>query len=211
MWVELRANKYVERNGKQHLYKPGTRIDIGRQSALEWVAAGDAVLIETITGDLPSNAGIVTATTAGLEAIKAIVRATDQETQIIEGPPSIPFGRTLIWDSGARLRPDFINIGFNLLARWQLAVPLWSYTELACHIGTDAEREATKAIIHDLRVPVYDTRLVFVRRCSDTKAFIDEWMKERAFGGDDKLAFHRALYRCKPVLCALPMSWTGRK
>jgi len=208
VWVQLRTAKTVERNGKAHTYKAGMRISVGRHDAMAWVARGDAVLLETITGDLPRNAGIVA--TQGRQEITNIIRTLDAETRIVKGPQRLEFSKTLIWDSSARLRPDYINIGFSLLARWQVAVPLWSYTELACHIGTEADRERTRKVIRDLRVPVFDTRLVFVQRCEDTIRLVDMWMEEREGGGDDKLAFHRAFYRVKPVLCALPMSWTGR-
>jgi hypothetical protein len=216
VWVQLRTCKTIERNGVSHSYQAGERISVEKHDAMKWVALGDAVLMDTITGDLPSNAGIVA--TAGRPQIEKIVRAIDSETQIVDTLGPLQWSRTLIWDSSARLRPDYINIGFNLLARWQVAVPLWSYTELACHISTEADRERTRAVIRELRVPVYDTRLVFVRRCSDTMALIDAWMQEREAGGggvdaernDDKLAFHRAMYKVKPVLCALPVSWTGR-
>ena len=211
MWVQLRSAKHVERNGRLHKYAAGSRINVGRMDAMAWVAAGEAVLLETVTGDLPINAGIVAMSDAAAAAIQSIVRGVDKETKILTGPPQLAFERTLLWDGSARLRPDMINVGFSLLGKWQMAVPLWSYTELACHIGSEEDREATKAVIRDLRVPVYDTRVVFVRRCSDTQAFIREWLKERTHGGDDKLAFQRALYRCKPVLCALPVSWTGKR
>jgi hypothetical protein len=210
MWVQLRAPKYVERNGRLHKYAAGSRINVGRMDAMAWVAAGEAVLLETVTGDLPINAGIVALGDATSSAIASVVRGIDKETRIVTGKPNLAFERTLLWDGSARLRPDMINVGFGLLAKWQMAVPLWSYTELACHIGSEEDRETTKAVIRDLRVPVYDTRVVFVRRCSDTQAFIREWLKERG-RGDDKLAFQRALYRCKPVLCALPVSWTGKR
>jgi hypothetical protein len=107
------------------------------------------------------------------------------------------------------VRPDLFQAGFNLLARWQAAAPLWSYTELACHVGSEADREATKAVIRELRVPLYDTRVLFVRRCDDTRRLIELWLAE-CKRGDARLAFLRAMYQVKPVLCALPAQWTGR-
>jgi hypothetical protein len=208
VWIQLNSTKTIERNGKPHTYRAGQRIAVERHDAMTWVARGDAILLESITGDIPRNAGIVAV--QGQQDITRIVRALDAETKIVQGPQRLEFSRTLIWDSSARLRPDYINIGFNLLSHWQVAVPLWSYTELAFHIGTEADRERTRAVIRDLRVPVFDTRLVFVQRCDDTIRLMDAWMQEREGGGDDKLAFHRAFYKVKPVLCALPMSWTGR-
>jgi len=93
-----------------------------------------------------------------------------------------------------------------------VAVPLWDYDTLARDVGSEEERAYTESVIHDLRVPLRDTRLVFVRRCSDTRKLVETWHAERARvpGGEDKLAFLRALYAVKPLVCDLPTVWTNR-
>lgn len=131
------------------------------------------------------------------------------DIQVKQGAPALPFPRTLLWDASIPLRTDLVSVGFHRLsAGWQVAAPLFSYGKLARDIGTPEERELTAEIIHDLRVPVYDTRTVYVRRCPDTERLIKLWIKERQRGNDDRLAFHRALYQTKPVMCALPITWT---
>ena len=205
MWVKLNVSKYVERNGKPHKYPAGERINVGRTTALEWIAAGDAVLVEAIVSKTFGNVGFV---------VSSLERATEvlhgvSDIPIVTGPARCEFSRTCIWDTSANVRSDLFQAGFNLLARWQVAAPLWSYTELACHVGTDEDREATKAVIRDLRVPLYDTRVLFVRRCDDTRRLLALWLKECACG-DARLAFLRALYQVKPTICALPAQWTGR-
>jgi hypothetical protein len=210
LWVELTTAKYIERNGKMIRRPPGVRLNIGRTDAIRWIAAGDAIPVEMtvsiakITGD----AGFVV--TGDLKRAMDMIRIVDRETPIITGSPRCEYGRTCIWDTGANMRPDLFGVGFNLLARWQMAVPLWSYTELACHIGTDDDRARTQTIIRELRVPLYDTRLIFVRRCDDMLALLDLWLSECNTGGDARLAFLRAMYRIKPTICALPSQWIGR-
>ena len=207
MWVRLRVSKYVERNGKQHKYPPGETINVGRTTAMEWIAACDAVLVEAIVSKALGNVGFVV---SSLERATEVLRGVS-ETPIVTGPARCEFSRTCILDTSANVRPDLFQAGFNLLAagRWQAAAPLWSYTELACHIGTDEDRYATKAVIRDLRVPLYDTRVLFVRRCDDTRRLLALWLEE-CKRGDTRLAFLRAMYQVKPVLCALPAQWTGR-
>jgi len=100
-------------------------------------------------------------------------------------------------------------ICFKLLQRWQVAIPLWNYETLAAQVGTEEERERTKAVIRDLRVPLRDTRLVFMRRCAQTRELTNVWREELTNSTDERLAFLRALYRIKPVICDLPASWTG--
>lgn len=120
------------------------------------------------------------------------------------------YGRSLLWDAMRlqSLRLNILPIGFSLLDTWQIAAPVWSYTELAAHVGNAAEREYTQSIIRDLRVLMYDTRMVFVRRCGDTRKFVSVWRDESEKGADERLAFLRALYIVKPVLLALPTTWT---
>jgi len=103
-----------------------------------------------------------------------------------------------------------IPVGVSLLDKWQVAAPLWDYEKLACHVANEPAREATKAIIHDLRVPLYDTSLIFVKRCGDTERLIEAW-DWSADGDEDRLAFLRALYEVKPLILALPITWTGKQ
>jgi hypothetical protein len=114
----------------------------------------------------------------------------------------------LWWDATAPLRLDLMPLGFHRVSSgWQTAIPLWRYNVLARDIGTDEARQRTKEVIHDLRVPVFDTRMIFVRRDDETEKLLELWMEERKSGDDDKLCFMRALYAVKPLTCALPVTW----
>ena len=128
---------------------------------------------------------------------------------ISNGAYALAYPRTLLWTAGAPLRLDLIGVGFHRLrAGWQVAAPLLSYhTTLARDIGTAEERAITEEVIHDLRVMVYDTRCIYVRRCADTMRMMEQWAVERQRGNDERLAFMRAVYQVKPVVCALPVTW----
>jgi hypothetical protein len=97
-----------------------------------------------------------------------------------------------------------IPVGLNLLEKWEIAVPISDYNLLARDIGTDEERARTKELIHDLRVPVYDTRLIFARNCVAVEQLFEMWHKEQ---GDERLSFLRCLYVVKPYVLALPSIW----
>ena len=118
----------------------------------------------------------------------------------------LPYPQTLLWHPSLRLRGEMVPVGFHLLNTWQIAAPLWDYRELACHIADEGDKERTEALVGDLRVPLYDTRLMFVKRCGDTQELIDCWKEE----GEGKLAFLRALYQVKPLILALPITWKGK-
>jgi hypothetical protein len=124
---------------------------------------------------------------------------------------ALTYPRTLFWDTSLDLRFDLLAIAFHRLETgWQVAAPLWKYEQLASDIGSADARARTQAVIHDLRVPVYETRAVMLRRCSDTERLLEQWKAERASGDDDRLCFMRAMYVCQPALCALPVGWFGK-
>jgi hypothetical protein len=127
----------------------------------------------------------------------------------VESGFSLEYPRTLLWNTAVKLRLDLLPVGYHrLTAGWQIAAPLLSYGVLARDIGNDEDRLRTQEVIRDLRVPVYETGLIYIRRCPDTERLMAAWQDERDGGGDDRLAFMRALYRVKPTINALPTTWT---
>jgi len=119
--------------------------------------------------------------------------------------------RGLIVEPGTGVPWDLVPAGLRFVERWELAAPLEAGGLLAAEIGSAAERERTRAIVGDLRVPVYASGLVFGRACAATRGFWDYWAAERAAGPDSRLAFLRALYLCKPLFLALPRAWLGQE
>ena len=61
-------------------------------------------------------------------------------------------------------------------------------------------------MIRDLRVPMYDTRVIFAKLTPDTARLIKIWNE---IEGDRRLAFLQALYKVKPFILALPANWAG--
>lgn len=213
MWVCLRVNKNISVHGTMMHYHQGDWIQVGKQLGREWISAGDAYTLDpqAVAQDLDPTAGLVIRGTvsetwrAQMEQVAHLHVAFVDETWNGE----LPFTESLIWANEFELRLDLLLVGFNLLKRWQIAIPLLDYTTLAAHIGTEAERARTEAVIRDLRVPVRDTRLIFVRRCEDTRRVMHLWRDSEA--GNEQLAWLRAVYTVKPVVCDLPASWTGRQ
>ena len=143
-----------------------------------------------------------------------IIRGAGDEKQLDQvridhkrGQLTIAYPRTLLWDTSFRVRPETLGPGFGLLKTWDCAAPIVSYETLAVHVGTEEDRARTAKIIRDLRVPLYDTRLLFVRRNTIGRALIDMWRTELELGGNEQLAFLRAFYTIKPRMNALPTTW----
>jgi hypothetical protein len=144
-----------------------------------------------------------------------VLRADDEEARQwaarhrlpveIQAAYDLPWERTLFLDSQVgRVSWGLLPRGFDFLARWEAAAPVWSYETLAADVATGPERERTQALVGDLRVPLYETGLLFVRDCEGGRALLKAWQAE---DGEPRLAFLRALYRVKPLFLALPRSW----
>ena len=203
VWVQLCTTKAIEEQGKMRLYSPGEWVKVGKQLALKWIAAGDAWNFR-LGNVAPSGCGIA-------------ARGKVPEGDYLGLPVStegdgLRWPRTLLWDaSRLNLRSNILPAGFGLLSKWQVVAPVFSYDVLARDISSDEDKALTRKIIRDLRVPVYDTRMVFLRRCRDTQRLLALWKQEgERLNGDEKLAFMRAAYAVKPTICAAPSSWTQK-
>ena len=90
-----------------------------------------------------------------------------------------------------------------------MAIPLGDFDTLANGIGTEEDRILTQEVLGDLRIPVYNTQQMYVKTCPATQQLFTAWKveQEKLPGGDDRLAFIRALYLNPLLILALPPSW----
>jgi hypothetical protein len=207
VWVQLKSVKHIERQGKLRTYHPGEWVDVGKQTALRWIAEGSAWVPEGQAANLmQDDCGVFVwgDPARGEQALgdyvgKIATQAGDW--------PALPWSKTMIYNPAQRLRKELVPVGFHLLDTWQVAIPLFDYDKLAIHLGDEAERARTQAVVHDLRVPLYTDALLFVRRCGDTERLLEIWRVEHVAGGDPRFSLLRALYQVKPLLLALPVTW----
>lgn len=210
MWIRLKVPKTLEVSGVTRHYKPGDWVEIGRSTANTWIQQGIAERV-----DYDVNKEYVDLT-AGIVLIGSINQnLLDNLKQDIKGieiansdVPEMYYSENMLWINGIDIKREMVGIGFNLLKKWQVAIPIYDYDKLAVHIkSTKKEKEYIESVIHDLRVPVYNTNLIFIRRCSETKELLEQWEKEKELIKDDKLSFQVAYYKTKPTLSALPVNW----
>jgi len=209
-WVKaLKVIRRMEDDGLWHVYHPGDGLEVLNQELNYQVSSKQAERYD-IAAMQPlqvDNCAIVI-TGGDTEQARRFVEHTG--ATIYTGDPHFPDTCLFVlwWNVGAPLRLDLMPLGFHRIkAGWQTAIPLWRYNVLARDIGTEDARRRTEEVIRDLRVPVFDTRLIYVRRDSETERLLDLWLTERETGDDDKLCFMRALYAVKPLNCALPITW----
>lgn len=208
MQVQLLKRKQVTVKGEPRNLQPGDWADVGRQTAMRWIAEGIAKAPHLPrAGLLPFGCGVWSIGTTGQGVLSQI--QADYQIDGVQAPLSaeLPYLRTLIWNPEMKLRTDLLIAGYNLLNVWQVAVPLFDYDTLAQSIGTPEARDRTLAYTHDLRIPVPNPVLVFVRRCKTTTRFMEAWLEERETGDDDRLCFLRAWCRVKPLVNPLPYTW----
>lgn len=125
----------------------------------------------------------------------------------IADEPTVPYKQTLIVGAGVDVPWDLVDAGFHFVERWDCAAPLWRYGVLAADVGSEGERERTRALTLDLRIPLYAQELLFLRWGDGTDALLAAWQSESVESTEPRLAFLRALCRAKPMFLALPRSW----
>lgn len=201
VWVQLNQSKYIVTQGQRVQYHPGDWVRVGKSTAQEWVADGSAI---------PRDANLMRAEVPkGSSGIMMFGAKTAVEVGVpcsLDGDWAMRWERNLFLQGSTPVNSVLIPVGFQLLSTWEAAVPLVDYRILARDEGDDKERAYTASIVRDLRVPLYDTRLIFIRRCEAGIALLDQFKQE----GLTRLGFLRALYRVKPLILALPVTWTGQ-
>jgi hypothetical protein len=211
MWVRLLSIQNITQRGKLVRFNPGDWVDIGRQTAMLWISQGAAEIPNPERWGkfaISGGAGVRILSNAEGALQHPILDPFRKNLEISIGAPELPYERTMLWSPALKLRRELIPTGFSLLDTWQIAIPLQDYKRLACHVGGEEEQERTREVIRDLRVPLYDTRLMFIKKCEETERLLETW---RADEGDPSLSFLRALYTTKPLVLALPPTWTDHR
>jgi len=203
--VQLKTIKRImNKHGKDTTFYPGDWVRVGKQHARRWLADGSAHIPER-----GQRAQLLTASCGvviwdgpkGSEAVLDDLHFTHSDEPMLE------YHKTMLWRPELALKQHMVPVGFSLLDKWQIAVPLCDYDTLALHVGDGDDQARMLELVSDLRMPVYDVRLMFVRRCPDTRALFELWRQEP---GERRLAFMRALFQVKPLVLALPTTWTER-
>lgn len=130
------------------------------------------------------------------------------------GQLSLPYVCTLIWTPGMKVGREAVMKGFTRLLSsqdtnhaWEMLAMLVDRNLLASAAGSEGERARTLKEVGDLRLPVYDVRLLWIRRTAATQRLITRWAGEVNTGANERHAFLRALYKERAMLCTLPAGW----
>jgi len=211
----------ADETGTLKIYHPGDWVGVSKQRAIELLESGQAEMPEqaqaqrALSQDL-ADCGIYVLD-GSIRDAKGIMGHHDLDACEYSGSLRLPWERTLIWSAARPIEPKQVALGFvrvedtGQYASWEVAAMLRGNEMLASEIGDRSEQNKTKVAIGDLRLPVYDTAAVWVRKTEATEALIDAWDRERKESPDaPEHAFLRALYTHRVLLCSLPAGWLGR-
>jgi len=177
-----------------------------KAEAYKLIKAKKAVSMSAVAENLPQSTGVVMRKGG---TIPAWVQAMGVHLKV--GEPQIGWDYTLIWNPQRRPRAQDVIVTFATMSRWgwEVAAPIYHYDKLANTVSTKEERQITADVIGELRVPFYETGMVFLKRTPSSEALIRAWRREMK-SHDERLAFMRALYEIKPLFLSLPMEWVVR-
>jgi len=209
-WVELITPcRVTAKNGRQILHYPGDVVEIKNKSrAVDLIKRKMAIPVGTEDATM-EGVGIIQRSGGSLpEWVTALGFPITKTSKW-----DLPFRTTIFWHpiikvqySGARAALRTLR-----LSNWEIAVPIYSYTRLSDAIGTREEREDTKKIIHDLRVPAYEINFMFVKKNARTDELFLKFREHLIKCKHERHAFLRALYQTRPYLLPLPVEWARKR
>ena len=210
----------ADEHGSLKTYHPGDWVAVSKQRAIELLETGQAQMPEEaqVQRALKEDLGDcgVYLREGSIKDARASLSGLDVDVTEWSGALRLPYARTLIWHPRQPLQRKQIALGFSRIedtgryASWEMAVMLRSNEMLASQIGDKAEQRRTQQTIGDLRLPVYESSAVWVRKTNDTEQMIAAWDAEMQESECEELAFLRALYQNRVLLCSLPAGWLGR-
>ena len=195
-------------------YMPGDWFECKNQELAELLLHGK---VETSSLDIRAN---FEGKDAGVLVVGSSLPSTKFEDFGLEVQLSktieLPWERTVLWMARARLTPAAAALGLMRVdaddpnLAWEMAAMLDKKSRIARDIGNDDDRDKTLEVLGDLRLPVYDTGIIWVRRTDTTKEVIRLWQDEVAAGAETRHAFLRTIYTRRVMLCTLPANWIGQ-
>lgn len=213
-YIRLTRVKHIRVGGVQKTYHKGDWVDVGKQAATLWLADGSA----EIPGPDPTKMEVIKELLGpgcGVRVLQGTYGATRKgksfgnclrALKFSSGAIALPYRYTMIWKPSAKVTPQQVLIGFSQITSefsWEMVARL-AGSQMARDVGSEAERAKTEALIGDLRIPVYDTRVLWVRKTKATEGLIRRWTASIRAGEDEAHAFLRALYVERILLCTLP-------
>jgi len=216
-YIRLKAVKHIRKAGIQKTYHKGDWVEVGRQAALAWLADGtaeipgpDASKMEVVEKLLGPGCGVRIRSKVVRVGTKANFGNCLKALKFSLGPIALSYRYTMLWKPSAKITPRLVLVGFSQIVHskkgqlsWEMVARLMK-DKMARDIGAEEEKVKTQALVGDLRIPVYDTGVLWIRKTERTQRLISRWVAALKRGEDEAHAFLRALYAEGVLLCTLP-------
>ena len=209
IWVQVQSIYYGEKNGKTITYYSGDWVKVSRTRALYLQGEGIAKIPNnTIYKSLAmKDCGI--ATMNGEIAPRSLPEHPAFLSVQTVRHPSIPYGRTIIWDVNSSANVPLFLSGLELLGKWDILAPIASYEKLASDSVSEDDAKWALETLPDLRLPLFNISLLFVTKNVVCESLITLWNEFTATGHASDISFLVAVYETKPLLLSLPIVWTN--
>jgi hypothetical protein len=112
--------------------------------------------------------------------------------------------KVAILDKSITVSPAQLIQGFKWLGRWEAISPFRPYQELASDfMKGKSQQEIINLGLGDLRIPLFDPRLIFVLTNERTTKMLKRYQELKA-EWDPRIAFIAAAWETKPLIKPLP-------
>lgn len=213
-WVRVVHTVSYDKDGVAEIAYPGDWVEIGKHQARRWLAQGRVEIPRPDRREAFvdfERSGVVVRS----ESQPSLLGFGDLSTRLpfVFGPlQDIPFEFTMIWEPSLSVTSRGVEVGLSRCREsgsegWELLAMLVDEMTMAADVGGEEERARSELVIHDLRVPVYEPRLIWVHKSLATERFVQAWASELGEGAEEHHAFLRALYQSGVVVRALPSNW----
>lgn len=217
VWVHALGTFFYDDHGRKEQAFPGDWVEIGKHQARQLLAQGTAEIPEP-----HRRADALSLTKCGI-----VVRGDEMPDESSFGvlchqlgAPFLPYEYTIIWEPSLQVPLQGIEAGLTRLMSaelfpggdsWEALATLVSLKTLASDVGSPGEQHKTEVAVGTLRLPVYETRLLWLRKTPATENFIAMWASELVKGSNEQHAFLRSLYSSRIMMCTLPPGWQNKQ
>lgn len=224
-WVVLNTIKRVRERGRLVTYHPGDSIEVGKQTAQEWILDGSAydpygqVIQDKYTTSVASKDKQYGVRVVGSEdnLVGGALGGLIDNLQVSYGEPECTYPYTFIWGPTKAVSMQLLNYGWLRISednpieeRWEMAAMLVGIDKTLEGVPADDQtKQESLKVIGDLNVPVYEPRALWCRKTAKVDALLRDFSALLQLGVQPHHAFMRALYQHSLGICTLPKDWSA--
>lgn len=213
-WITLNQTVRIRQGGVLKTYYKGDSVKVGKQQALTWVFDGTAAdpfgqVERTVYAEAPEKFGLVILApkrVVNLSLLGTLALEIDT-TYEVKWSGTLPYTYNLVCQVTRRLSTNILNYGLGIISGkdWEMAASLVNLKHTLGSLGSKEDRDGTLKLYGDLRLPAYDTSVLWIKATKRTRIFSLIYSKLLLGKVNPSHAFARAWLRSKPLLYTMPL------